>query len=59
MTIRAAIERDGEPEVRRRIGPSFDDKLDHYKATLDLLSDSEPPPPFLDSLGEELILLWR
>ena len=59
MTLRAAIERDGERAVRRRVGPHFDDKLDHYQATLDLLGKSKPPPPFLDALAEELRLLWK
>jgi (p)ppGpp synthase/HD superfamily hydrolase len=59
MTLRAAIERDGKQAVRRRVGPQFNDKLDHYQATLDLLGKSKPPPPFLDSLAEELRLLWK
>jgi (p)ppGpp synthase/HD superfamily hydrolase len=58
-TLRAAIERDGEQAVRRRVGPHFDDKLAHYQATLDLLEQRDPAPPFLSRLDEELRGLRR
>jgi (p)ppGpp synthase/HD superfamily hydrolase len=54
MTLRTAIESDGEEAVRRRVGPRFDDKLDHYQATLELLELRRPAPPFLESLQDEL-----
>jgi (p)ppGpp synthase/HD superfamily hydrolase len=59
MTIRAAIDRDGLEAVRERVGPLFDQKLDHYHATLLLLERRDPAPPFLQSLEEELRLLHR
>jgi (p)ppGpp synthase/HD superfamily hydrolase len=59
MTLREAIESDGEEEVRERVGPLFDQKLDHYQATLVLLERRDPAPPFLESLEEELRLLHR
>jgi (p)ppGpp synthase/HD superfamily hydrolase len=57
--LRAAIERDGEEAVRDRVGPHFDQKLDHYEAALELLARRQPAPPFLESLREELRLLRR
>jgi guanosine-3',5'-bis(diphosphate) 3'-pyrophosphohydrolase len=59
MTMRAAIESDGEAAVRERVGPLFDQKLDHYRATLRLLEQRNPALPFLQSLEEELRLLRR
>jgi (p)ppGpp synthase/HD superfamily hydrolase len=59
MVLRAAIDRDGQDAVRERVGPLFDQKLDHYNATLRLLEQRDPAPPFLDSLGEELRRLRR
>jgi guanosine-3',5'-bis(diphosphate) 3'-pyrophosphohydrolase len=59
MTIRAAIGRDGIHAVRERVGPLFDQKIDHYQATLRLLERRDPAPPFLESLEEELRLLHR
>jgi (p)ppGpp synthase/HD superfamily hydrolase len=53
-TLRSAIDSDGEDAVRRRVGPRFDDKLDHYQATLELLEQRRPAPPFLESLQNEL-----
>jgi (p)ppGpp synthase/HD superfamily hydrolase len=58
-TLRAAVERDGEAAVRERLGPRFEQKLAHYEATLELLAQREPAPPFLESLGDELRLLRR
>jgi hypothetical protein len=57
--MRTAIERDGEEAVRERVGPRFDQKVAHYEATLELLAERHPAPPFLESLGDELRLLRR
>ena len=59
MKLRAAIESDGEPAVRERVGPLLDQKIDHYQATLRLLAQREPAPPFLESLEDELVRLRR
>jgi (p)ppGpp synthase/HD superfamily hydrolase len=58
-SIRAAIERYGEARVRRRVGRNFDQKLEHYRATLELLEGRETAPPFLQFLEEELERLRR
>ena len=58
-TLRAAVDRDGERRVRRRMGRLLPDKLEHYESALLLLERQDPPPPFLSRLEDELRLLRR
>jgi (p)ppGpp synthase/HD superfamily hydrolase len=58
-TLRAAVERDGQRTVRRRVGRLLPDKLEHYEAALHLLELQDPQPPFLGRLEDELRRLRR
>ena len=54
QNLRRAMAQRGEVELRRRLSRPLDEKLEHYRKTLELLEELAPPPSLTSLLREEL-----